>query len=165
MRQELLYNDCFHFSPRGKELLLLKWSLCNMTVGNNVSWVKWVYGKLAIYRQYRGAIYILVWYPIYVFKWNIWHIAKVLQVIRKKIIIYLLIIKCLKTISKYAMFLYPNICVLLPSLTVSKIRPVIVSRTTETMQSYPHTANPPWVTQMYNSTIILWSTHDNITVY
>ena len=63
------------------------------------------------------------------------------------------------------MFLYPNICVLLPSLTVSKIRPVIVSRTTETMQSYPHTANTPWVTQMYNSTIILWSTHDNITVY
>ena len=158
MRQELLYNDCFHFSPRGKELLLLKWSLCNMTVGNNVSWVKWVYGKLAIRRQYRGAIYILVWYPIYVFKWNIWHIAK-------NIIVYLLIIKCLKIISKYTIFLYPNICVLLPSLTVSKIRPVIVSRTTETMQSYPHTANPPWVTQMYNSTIILWSTHDNITVY
>jgi len=88
-----------------------------------------------------------------------------IRVIRKKITIYLLIIKCLKIISKYAMFLYPNICVLLPSLTVSKIRPVIVSRTTETMQSYPHTANPPWVTQMYNSTIILWSTHDNITVY
>ena len=88
-----------------------------------------------------------------------------IRVIGKKIIIYLPIIKCLKIVSKYTKFLYHNICVLLPSLTVSKIRPVIVSRTTETMQSYPHTANPPWVTQMYNSTIILWSTHDNITVY
>lgn len=87
------------------------------------------------------------------------------MIIGKKITIYLPIIKCLKIISKYTKFLYHNICVLLPSLTVSKIRPVIVSRTTETMQSYPHTANPPWVTQMYNSTIILWSTHDNITVY
>ena len=165
MRQELLYNDCFHFSPRGKELLLLKWSLCNMTVGNNVSWVKWVYGKLAIYRQYRGAIYILVWYPIYFLNGIFDTLRKYYKWYPSNIIVYLLIIKCLKIISKYATFLYHNICVLLPSLTVSKIRPVIVSRTTETMQSYPHTANPPWVTQMYNSTIILWSTHDNITVY
>ena len=162
MRQELLYNDCLHFSPRGKELLLLKWSPCNMTVGNNVSWVKWVYGKLAIYRQYRGAIYILLRYPMYFFKRNIWHIAKV---IRKKIIIYLLIIKCLKKYQNKPCFCIRIFVFCYLLWRSQRLGLSFVSRKTETMQSYPHTANPPWVTQMYNSTIILWSTHDNITVY